>query len=108
MNDKMREELLEMERLVHAQHEDGTITDDEYCKCLVSLSYEYFHDDDLGGGLLLLGLCSKDYFRKTQLEHMRADPTYQAMVVFIASRLVEKGVASLYDVPAPTQAPAKA
>lgn len=108
MTDKTLEDLQNLETLLHKQHDDGIIPDNEYYKCLVSLSYEYFADGDVTTGLALLAICDHDYFRGVQLMQMKEDRVYQAMVIYIAERLIEKGVASLYDVPPPTQAPAKA
>jgi hypothetical protein len=108
MTDKERDDLQDVELLLHRQHDDGLISDDDYHKCLVSLSYEYFLGDDSATGLTLLSLCDHRYFRDTQLQQVRTDPLYSKMVVFIAGCLIKKGIVSLYEVPAPTQAPAKA
>lgn len=108
MTEKEREDLQDMELLLHRQKYDGTISDDDYCKCIVSLSYEYFRGDDIETGLMLLGLCDCKYFKVVQLEQMKADQVYSQRVVYIAGRLVEKGIATLYEIPEPTQAPAKA
>lgn len=96
-----------MLKTVETMHGVGAMPVRDFCKCLVSLGYEYIlmGATETGLGLLLrVNTLEPEYYPRFQLEDMEADELYKEVVVRLAYRLVQLGIVAGGDeVHAPTQ-----
>jgi hypothetical protein len=69
---------------------EGLISDCEYDKGLISLSYEYFLHGHIEDGLMVLCEVKDEYFAKTMVEHLE-DLEFNKKCLFIFDILDWKG-----------------
>jgi hypothetical protein len=87
----------------------GTMGEDVYHKCIVSLAYEYICADEQQEGLVQLARVPPSYYENVQLRQAREDKGYADLVVLLSYKLIQMGVVEGSEkIYVPTMAPARA
>ena len=102
-------EIAEALRLIETIRNSGSLGDDSYHKCLVSLGFEYLVAGETNKGLLLILKVPSDYYRLVQLQQMEEDSMYRDLVIGLGYKLVQLGLAQgTEEIYPPTQPPGNA
>jgi len=94
---------------LETMHGNGSLDDNYYQQCLVTLASEYLcrrHDPELA--LILLNRCSSQYFQEVIFSQMRADGMYAQVALELVYRLQQLGLTADTRADTPNQKPGEA
>jgi hypothetical protein len=97
MPDSVDEEIQGIVQQAQVLLQSGTISQDDYYKCILVAAQKSCHADDVTTAMGLMQNIPRVYFKNALPHQVLADPLFGKLVAYIAEKLLEAGFASLHE-----------